>query len=342
MLPGERTSSSQSDPAASPRLFLGVDGGGSSTRALLASADGRILGLGRGGPSNPHHAGIEGTIEAIRHALHSAWQNAGTPPRALSGAFFGIAGISSFPAKDPIVRGLAEMQQLGPEHIGIDHDLRIAHAGALAGEPGIVLVVGTGSAGYGRNSAGETYQAGGWGAVLDDVGSGYWLALHACQAVLRAHDGRGAATLLTQEVLGFLGIKAPPEIVGLISSGTVDRAQLATLAPRVLATAAAGDATAQEIVAKGALELALIARAIASKLFAGKIAPLALCGGLSSRSEYRAALHQALTFHAGNLALSPTRHAPVVGALILALQAAGENANNTLLAAADAALRQAI
>ena len=152
-------------------LYLGIDGGGTATRALLCDERGRVLGTGTGGVANHLHAGWDGAAESVRTAVSAARTATGLTPAPFSAVFLGMAATSS---DDTRRRWRDLAHQFGfaarGETIGVDHDIRIALAGGLAGRPGIALIAGTGSSCYGRNASGTTWQAGGWGSILDDGG----------------------------------------------------------------------------------------------------------------------------------------------------------------------------
>src|SRR5258708_5661907 len=152
------------------RWFLGVDGGQSSTTALIGDKRGRVAGHGRGGPCN-HVEASEGRakfIGAIRGCLEQACAAAGID--AQSARFEACClGFSGGPEdKEAILREI-----LRTEHLLVTHDAAIALSGALAGGPGIITIAGTGSIAYGRNQAGQVARAGGWGYVFRDEGGGF-------------------------------------------------------------------------------------------------------------------------------------------------------------------------
>src|SRR6185436_17233044 len=137
---------------------------------------------------------------------------------------------------------IAEDMHLAPaEQIGIDHDCRIALAGGLSGRPGIVLIAGTGSSCFGMNAAGEAWRSGGWGHLLADEGSGYWLGVKGLEAAVRAYDGRGAPTALLDQLQRHLGLPDMNDIMHRLYVTGMSRAELAALAPIVIAAAADGD-----------------------------------------------------------------------------------------------------
>jgi N-acetylglucosamine kinase-like BadF-type ATPase len=189
----------------------------------------------------------------------------------------------------------------------------------------VALIAGTGSIAYGRNAAGVTARTGGWGYLLGDEGSGYALVLAGLQAVVRAADGRGDATALTERLLGHLGLSQPQELVPAVYRSGRDRAALAALAPLILATAEEGDALAVRLMMRAADELAALVAAVVCKLgLAPQALPLALAGGvLLGSAFYRQAVLRALAsvgLHADPVTLVPE---PAEGALHLAYAVTG-------------------
>lgn len=315
-------------------FYAGIDGGGSNTRALVASSDGRLAALGRAGPSNAAILGLTPAVEAIHAAIADAWRQLKLDPQPLASVFLGLAGVNAV-GRETLRAALAQGATWGDACIvAIDHDIRIALAGGLGGQPGIAVIAGTGSAGYGRAADGRTAKAGGWGALIDDAGGGYWLARRALSLVARASDGRCPPTKLTAAALDFFGIQKTTEILGKLYPTPPPRDQLARLAPRVFAAAKAGDELAQQLVAEGAEELARIAAATAQNLFGQAPAPVVLTGGLAMNRAYRDAFSEALTRLAPSLRLADTQYAPVVGALLLASAAAAQVPTSALLRAA--------
>ena len=318
-------------------LYLGIDGGGTATRALLCDERGRVLGTGTGGVANHLHAGWEGAAESVRLAVAAARTMAGLAPAPCAGVFLGMAATASDEARrrwrnTALELGLAA----APEAIGVDHDIRIALAGGLAGRPGIALIAGTGSSCYGRNAAGATWQAGGWGSILDDGGGGYWLGLRAVGAAIRGDDGRGPATALREHVLVRLGVANLREIVTRLHDGTLVRHEMARLAQDVMACAAEGDAAAQELLTRGAGELATMVRAVAQKLFPATAPEIILAGGTATAPQFSPIIHAAVAQAVPSARVVAAELPPVAGAALLALELGGTPATPALVTALGA------
>jgi N-acetylglucosamine kinase-like BadF-type ATPase len=310
---------------------IGIDGGGTQTRAVVLDAAGQWVGQGRAGASgyaaDPAHAQA-----ALREAWTRACDAAGLSPSGVAGAFLGIAGVVTGTEREAVRKRAAELGFLPAARIGVDHDIAIAWAGAFAGEPGLAVISGTGSSCYGRNQAGQAVQTGGWGHVVDDFGSGYRLALDGLTAAVRGADGRGPATMLTERLFGELGIDTLPQIVGRLHRGSaaepgqaMQKQEIAALAPTVLAAAEAGDAVAQALVERAAGELALMARTAADRLeLTGAARRVALAGSVAGNPAIATPLTRRLQDEPSPIAVAAARFEPVIGAALLAKAQLGE------------------
>lgn len=230
-----------------PQLLLGIDGGGSSTRAVLANLDGLVLGVGSAGSSNPFSGGLEASRSAIDLAVSGAFAKAGIPRRPVGWAVLGIAGLVTEDERAGISNVASELA-LARRH-QVYHDLHIALTGSLLGKPGAVLVAGTGSACYVRNGDGREVITGGKGPLAGDSGSAYWIALRALRTAVKQFDGRLPRGPLADAVLEHLETDDPSGLPARIHRDGLSTSQLARLTPRVIRLAAAGDEASAGIVA---------------------------------------------------------------------------------------------
>lgn len=307
-----------------PEYFIGIDGGGTHTRAMLVDGEGRRLGLGMAGPSNYQAVGIESTRTNILRSVNDAWEQAGIPMRPAAAAFLGVAGVASETDRT-IITGIA--QDIGlAEKIGADHDIRTALAGGLAGKEGIALIAGTGSACYGRRHDGRAWRAGGWGHLLDDAGSGYWMGVQGLAAITRAHDGRSGPTALTPLLVTALGITDMDDMLRLAGDDGLSRTDIAGLAPIVLDAARNGDATALAILEHGAGELGGMVRSVATVLgWQNQQVHIVLVGGLVANNFYVEMIRSAITDMSPGVIITEPLLPPVAGAALLALELAGRH-----------------
>jgi glucosamine kinase len=314
-------------------VVLGVDGGGTRTRAAIVDGAGHFLAIGEGGPSNLHVSGRDAVRDAVATAVEAARSAAGIDSHSFDAAFLGHAGVVT-PRDHSEIRAIARELALAPdERVGVDHDLRIALAGTLAGASGIVLIAGTGSSCYGRNADGASWRAGGWGPLLDDPGSGYWIGVQGMATVGRGVDGRGPETILQRTLPVALHVADAGELLRLTGVDGLSRERIAALAPLVLDAANEGDEAARAIVARGVDELALMVYAVAQRLWKDRQTMLAMTGGLTERPAFRSAIESAVAHRAPDVRPVPSRLPPVLGAAALALDALGllDEAATTML-----------
>jgi N-acetylglucosamine kinase-like BadF-type ATPase len=243
------------------RHVLGIDAGGTKTRALLADATGRVVAGSVGGGANLRtHGELE--VEKVLHSvIEQAEGEAGVRAEALA---LGIAGADR-PADHAVLREI--LRRIGfKNRVVVTNDARIAFVAGSAQRVGLALVCGTGSIAWGRNARGEIARAGGWGWHLGDEGSGFWIGERAIRAVLRAADGRGPVTLLEESLFEHFGIERPEEIVRVLYDRDYPRHQVAMFALRVEEAAGRGDAVARRILAVASEELVLAARSVIGRL----------------------------------------------------------------------------
>ena len=299
-----------------PDYFLGVDGGQSSTYALIGDASGRVLGAGRGGPSN-HVAASEGRAKftsAIQGCLAAACANAGLDATAIHFAS-ACLGFSGGPADKEAI-----LQEILPsDRTMVTHDALIALSGATCGEPGLIVIAGTGSIAFGRNAAGKTARAGGWGYVFGDEGGGFYIVRQAVRAALRFEEGWGGPSSLRRIFLDATGASDVNELLHRFYTPEFPRPRLAAFAKQVDDAAENGDAIAREILNDAARELAAIAAAVRGQLFEkAEPARVAYIGGVF---RSRTVLEK-FTELVGRSVAAPI-YGPAAGALLEAYRAAG-------------------
>jgi N-acetylglucosamine kinase-like BadF-type ATPase len=301
-------------------LFLGVDGGQSSTTALLGDQTGRVVGYGRGGPCNHVGAtsGREKFVRAIQDCISAAAQQAGVEFDRLP-LDAACLGFSGGPAdKETILKELLPTGKLI-----VTTDALIALAGATAGAPGIIAIAGTGSIAFGRNAAARTARAGGWGYVFGDEGGGFDLTRQALRAALRLEEGWGPSTALRGALLDATGATSANDLLHRFYTTRFSRPRIAALSRLVDQAASSGDQVARGIIEKAAAELAHLAAAVRRQIFdPGEPARVAFIGGVFQCQLLRERFRELVEFEPGN-ACRPPIHGPAAGALIEAYRAAG-------------------
>jgi N-acetylglucosamine kinase-like BadF-type ATPase len=296
--------------------FLGIDGGQSSTTAMLGDRDGRVVGFGQGGPCNHVEGpgGREKFINAIEACVSQAAPSISREDiHALCGGFSG---------------GPHDKQQLLAEmfpasQVFVTTDATIALAGATAGEPGVIVIGGTGSIAFGRNAFGETARAGGWGYVFGDEGGGFDITRQALRACLRAEEGWGPPTTLAQSFLEATGATSMNDLLHRFYTTAWPRPKIAALSKLVDAAAESGDQIAQGILHSAAHELAGYTSAVRGKLFhANEPARIAWIGGVFRSARLLSRFRTLLEIDEANTCAPPI-HGPAAGALLEAYRNAG-------------------
>jgi glucosamine kinase len=303
-------------------VVVGVDGGGSSTRVIVADDRAQVLHkvTGNGSAVTPGAEADSAEVIAalVRNAVIDA-EMGHLLPRAL---VVGVAGVGREAQKIALQQ---ELERLEIAHaVIVISDAEAAMEDAFGEGPGILLIAGTGSIAWGRSPAGTMQRCGGWGPIIGDEGSGAWLGRKALQVIAAAHDGREPETALTGALLTALELDDVASTIAWAASAAPS--DLATLAPAVLSAAEVGDLRANTIVTMAVEELALHIRALARELFVDERAaiPVALHGGLlgKGRPMRKRLEHRLKTLVPGSV----VRHQPVDaarGSVQLALRSIG-------------------
>jgi len=307
-------------------FYLGVDGGQSSTTALIGDEAGRVIGHGRDGPCN-HVSDAERIAKFRRVIANCVGQSctaAGLPPdhNQFAAACFGFSGGAE--DKQELIRQLFSVQQLT-----VTHDALIALSGATAGQPGIITIAGTGSICFGRNAAGKTARAGGWGYIFGDEGGGFDLTRQALRAALRAEEGWGAPTLLSDKLLAATGVSSINTLLHRFYTPDFPRPAIAALSRLVVEAADEGDTMAREILQAAAQQLAIITTAVRRQLFSeGESSQIAWIGGVFTCAPLRERFRMLLELEDGNQC-GPPIMGPAAGALLEAYRLAGRTVTLT-------------
>jgi glucosamine kinase len=228
------------------RLVLGIDGGGTRTRAAIEQ-EGRVLAFAENGSIKRLRVGAAVAEENLRALLAEVYKQAGVTQ--LAAACVGVASAVMPGVQEWITAVLKDFKVERSEVVG---DEVIALDAAFKGGPGILQIAGTGSNCIGRAPDGGRESAGGWSSRLGDEGSGYWIGLHAVRRALRAHD-REEPTRILETVGGIWGTKTIDELVNLGDS--TPGPDFAALAPEISRLAEEGDAVALGVLKQAAADL---------------------------------------------------------------------------------------
>jgi N-acetylglucosamine kinase-like BadF-type ATPase len=242
---------------------LGVDGGGTKTRAVVVGNSRKVLGTGTAGPSNPLRVGVSEAAQAVREATERACADAGVRRQDIVAAEIGLAGVKRADLRERMREALAG---LGIKSFEVVTDADIALYGVTGGKQGLVIIAGTGSVCCGVNARGRHVCAGGWGPVAGDEGSGSWIARRGLQAVARATDGRGQKTPLVEAACDYFNVALPDDLSTAIYAPSMTNNRLAGFGKNVVEVAKSREGVAREIVREAGRELGVAACAVIRKL----------------------------------------------------------------------------
>ncbi len=239
-------------------IFVGVDGGATKTRAMVVDAQGQILGEGRSGACNIQVVQPCQVASFMAAALEQALERAGVAWAHVGRLVVGFAGLDREVDR---ATSRAVMEELAlPVPWLVVNDGVVAWAGALAGEPGLVVISGTGAIALAVNADGQSARSDGWGHWVGDEGSAFDLGRRGIQAVLRAWDGRGPGSLLAQALEGYCAQLGEDDWLAWISQMTGDQGrahvEIAGFGRVVTEVAEAGDPVARRLVQEGCRRLA--------------------------------------------------------------------------------------
>ncbi|MEX2169279.1 MAG: BadF/BadG/BcrA/BcrD ATPase family protein [Pirellulales bacterium] len=277
-----------SDHASNKTLLWGIDGGGTKTTLLLAegrpNSPPRILASIRAGSSNVNSRPWDEITAELSAAMQSAFESASLPPQPVAVLVAAFAGVGSPTVRDQWQNWISD--QHIAEKVRIVDDGEPLIAAGLPEGWGIVLIVGTGSAAFGRSPAGQSARAGGWGYLFGDEGSGFAIGQAALRAMTHVYDRHEEPTPLMLALAEKWAINMPRDIVERVYRAAEPRQQIAEVAQVVCAAAETGDPQSQQILTGASEQLATLVQTVAKQLGIAAEFPLALSGGVAVNSLY--------------------------------------------------------
>lgn len=249
----------------SQNIFLGVDGGGTKTQAVLLDENRQIIGEGFSGASNPLRVGIETALTHIFTAIENACDQANRSRSDIAAIVCGLAGVRREDLRRTIQQRISRNYRI--KSVEVTTDAEIALYGVNPGKTALVLIAGTGSVCLGKNDEGKKATAGGWGPLAGDEGGGAGISRRALQAIAKASDGRGKATILSEYAVEYFRALSADDLTVAIYSPQMDNARIAGFAVLVVKAAQEDkDEIAIEILKEAGYELGLAANAVIKKL----------------------------------------------------------------------------
>lgn len=296
-------------------LIAGIDAGGSKTECIIVDSEqNKIITRAQTGAANYQVVGLEAACQEIKLALDEAKKKADIS--RLKAVGIGLAGAGR---KEDLLKIKNQMEKIvSIRNIFFTNDAHIALLGATGGSKGTVLIAGTGSIAYGLKENGEKIRSGGWGPILGDEGSGFWIALQAIKRVIRAEEGRAKKTDLKSLILDNFNFAKLEEIIPFVYQQKIPRQKIAALAPEIFALAQEGEETAVEICQEAAAELALLGSALNRELDYSE-EKIAAAGGLIKSSYFYQLLKDKLRDNY-ELEVYKAKKSAAYGAVFLALR----------------------
>jgi len=300
-------------------IFLGIDGGGTKTSCVIGDET-SVLGSGTAAGSNVIRLGEAKAREALAAAIGQACAAANIKPTQIQRTCVGLAGAGRPEISNLVRRLLAELVSGESEVVG---DMVIALQAAFGSGAGVMVIAGTGSMAYGRDSSGNTLRAGGWGFSVFDEGSGHWIGRSAIAAIMRDYDENAEEeSVLLDNVKKSWTLSTREQLV--LAANASPSPDFSALLPAVLSAADSGDALARSILTQAGTELARLAKIVIRRLFSdGEKVLVAMSGGVFSNCALvRQVFYNSLRSEYPNCSVNPTIIEAVRGALDLARKAA--------------------
>jgi glucosamine kinase len=314
-------------PAA--RFLMGVDGGATKTLAAVLDLQEHALHLGHGASSNPDAVGPRAATDSLLKATDEAIGRAGIAREQLDAAVLAIAGTDT----DAVA---AHVRASRPSTWVVVNDVVGAWAAATGARPGVGVISGTGSNVFGVGPAGRTWRAGGWGHVLGDEGSGYWLAVQSIKAALCDRERSGRETALSAAVVDFFDVPSVEALATLVYSKPLTKGEIAAFAIETGRVAHAGDEVARGLYKRAAAELGRQIAAVVAQTGLLDTFPVGLIGSaFKAGALFVEPLAAVVNELAPQASVAVVEMAPVGGCLLLAARVGGcERPAGSLLAGA--------
>lgn len=304
-------------------LVIGIDGGQTSTQCALATVDGQLLGLGAGG--GLLHFAAQGSHEvyvaALGEALRQAWVAAKRNPQPVAAVALGLTGVEAgTPEAATALALLPQVVQF--DNVDIQGDAVSALNGAHLGQPGVIMIAGTGSVAFGIDLDRKTARVGGWGWLTGDEGSAGVIGRNAVIAAFHAADGWGPHTLLEPLLMQHFDESHTYDVKRHVYASDFGARGFASLAPLVAQAAEQGDAVARQLLEEAGHDLAHTVMTLVNQLnFGDQSIPVATVGGVFTHiTRVREIFVDMLQRQAPTIQVVVPALPPMLGAVIMALK----------------------
>ena len=298
--------------------FIGIDGGGSRSRLVAIDKARNIIARCEGGATNITAETYNGVYSNMKNLLNEFTVITKMSLDGCAALYIGSAGASTGENATLLEKIFRDIGIKGK--IKVTNDAELALMAATQGEPGIIIIAGTGSVGYAMDREGQSHRAGGWGHIIDDGGSGYRIGMDAIKAVFMALDHRSEETILTNMVAEFFNQSNPAQVLSHVYGPLFHKSKIAKLALLVEDAATKGDRVAIDIETRAANDLITLAQTLMhrAQLYAHNIV---LSGSIILRSKnIRPMFEAAILKTFPNMKIVSMNESPELGAAYIALE----------------------
>ena len=242
---------------------IGIDGGGTKTHLLCTSLEGDVLAEVYGGSSNLCSNSEQVVRTNLIELFEKMYETLGEEVEVL-GVCLGTAGLIAKGAKEQLTEMLTSLTKATV--VEVVGDMETALIANIEDEAGVLIISGTGAIGYGMDLNHQTYRSGGWGHLVGDEGSAYWIAMQGLRYALKGYDGRGSETALYEALKKELGVESHQALISMIYQVDFNKMKMAALSRVVAQIADEGDEVARRVLKEAGDELAHLAISVIRKL----------------------------------------------------------------------------
>lgn len=302
---------------AGARFVMGIDGGATKTLAAVLDLDAHTVQLAHAGPSNEDAVGTRAAVDALLAVADAALEQAGVEQSQLDAAVLAVAGTDTAAIANQVRAARTDAWIVVNDVVG-------AWAAGTGAKPGVGVISGTGSNVFGVGPDGRTWRAGGWGHVLGDEGSGFWLGVNSIKAALRARDGSGPPTALGDAAREFFGAPSIEALAATVYAKPLSKGEIAAFAVRTAELAGAGDVVARGLYERGAQQLGEQVVSVINHTGLEGSFPVSLIGSaFKAGSMFIEPLSAVVHEVAPQAQIAVAEMEPVGGSLLLAARACG-------------------
>ncbi len=302
------------------QYVMGIDGGATKTLLKMSTLEGNLIASYEAGPANINVVGSRKLKKTLSELIINSVKSAGMDLNKCKCLCIGTAGAGREKERKMLVRMIKDIGFT--QRLIVTDDVITAFHGGVGENEGIIIISGTGSICFGKNSKGESFRTGGWGYIIGDEGSGYYIGRRILNTIMRSYDNREGYTVLTPLVLSRLNLNNPEDLVKYVYRSRTEVREISELAKLADDACDLGDTTAENILKDTARELFCCVKTVIERLkFSDKRITIAVNGSVLVKSKYVRNEFDRLICEAYPLInVSPMRNDSAWGAVMMALE----------------------